>query len=154
MGNCRSAEARLSPSLHRHRRLSARLTRGPECTAFTSGRLELRSLSFFARSNIRRRKKHKQTKLLTQPGSPWSEVEGPPRSATQAPRAHTVSRRPRRGHAGGPRTSPTIVRRTRSHARSLWCDWSPHCPEAHKLSRRKLLVNCLHDLLRELLGAR
>jgi hypothetical protein len=42
----------------------------------------------------------------------------------------------------------------RSHARSLWSDWSPHCPEAHKLSRRELLMNDLHDLLRELLGAR
>jgi hypothetical protein len=40
------------------------------------------------------------------------------------------------------------------HAMSLLGDWSPHCPEAHKLSRRKLLMKDLYDLLRELLGAR
>ena len=39
------------------------------------------------------------------------EVEGPPRSANQAPRAHTFFPRPRRGHADRSRTSPTIVRR-------------------------------------------
>jgi hypothetical protein len=43
---------------------------------------------------------------------------------------------------------------TRSHARSLWGDWSPLCPEAHQFSRRELFVSDLHDLLRELLGAR
>src|SRR3979411_292119 len=35
-------------SLPNDRGASARLTRGPECTALTSGRLELRSLSFLA----------------------------------------------------------------------------------------------------------
>jgi len=39
------------------------------------------------------------------------EVEGPPRSASQAPRAHTVFPRPRRVTTYCSRTPPTIVRR-------------------------------------------
>jgi hypothetical protein len=38
------------------------------------------------------------------------EVEGPPRSAYQAPRAHTVFPRPRRVPTGRSRTPSTIVR--------------------------------------------
>jgi hypothetical protein len=38
------------------------------------------------------------------------EVEGPPRSADQAPRAHTVFQRPRRVTTNASRTPPTIVR--------------------------------------------
>jgi hypothetical protein len=38
------------------------------------------------------------------------EVEGPPRSAHQAPRAHTVFPRPRRVTTSRSRTPPTIVR--------------------------------------------
>ena len=41
---------------------------------------------------------------------PNGEVEGPPRSAHQAPRAHTVFPRPRRGTTDRSRTPPTIVR--------------------------------------------
>ncbi len=41
---------------------------------------------------------------------PSGEVEGPPRSANQAPRAHTVFPRRRRGTASRSRTPPTIVR--------------------------------------------
>jgi hypothetical protein len=44
----------------------------------------------------------------------------PPRSPAQAPRAHTVLPRRRHGHAGGSRTSPTIVRQ---HA----CGAAPFC---------------------------
>jgi hypothetical protein len=39
------------------------------------------------------------------------EVEGPPRSADQAPRAHTVFPRPRRVTNSHSRSPPTIVRR-------------------------------------------
>src|ERR1700741_814070 len=39
------------------------------------------------------------------------EVEGPPRSADQAPRAHTVFQRPRRVTTDRSRSPPTIVRR-------------------------------------------
>jgi len=38
------------------------------------------------------------------------EVEGPPRSPDQAPRAHTVFPRPRRVSTDRSRTPPTIVR--------------------------------------------
>src|ERR1700747_3582876 len=38
------------------------------------------------------------------------EVEGPRRSAHQAPRAPTFFQRPRRGHTNRSRTPPTIVR--------------------------------------------
>ena len=38
------------------------------------------------------------------------KVEGPPRSADQAPQAHTVFLRPRRGHAGRSRCPPRILR--------------------------------------------
>jgi hypothetical protein len=41
---------------------------------------------------------------------PNGEVERPPRSADQAPRAHTVFARPRRDHTGRSRSPPTIVR--------------------------------------------
>jgi hypothetical protein len=37
------------------------------------------------------------------------EVEGPPSSATEAPRAHNVFQRPRRAHTRRSRTPPTIV---------------------------------------------
>ena len=41
--------------------------------------------------------------------SPNGEVEGPPTSATQAPRAHTVFPRPRRVTTSRSRSPPTIV---------------------------------------------
>ena len=46
--------------------------------------------------------------------TPNGEVEGPPRSAHQAPRAHTFFPRPRRVTTHRSRTPPTIVRRTLS----------------------------------------
>src|SRR5262245_28521310 len=50
----------------------------------------------------------KMTTEITKP--PNGEVEGPPRSAQQAPRAHTVVPRSRRGDTGRSRSPPTIVR--------------------------------------------
>jgi len=49
---------------------------------------------------------------ITAPPARWSngEVEGPPRSADQAPRAHTVSQRPRCVTTHRSRPPPTIVR--------------------------------------------
>ena len=44
------------------------------------------------------------------------EVEGPDDHARQAPRAHTVPRRPRRQTPHASRPPPTIVRRHRSHS--------------------------------------
>jgi hypothetical protein len=41
---------------------------------------------------------------------PNGEVEGPPRSANQVPRAHSFLQRPRRTTAGTSRPPPTIVR--------------------------------------------
>src|ERR1700730_12092057 len=43
------------------------------------------------------------------------EVEGPPRSARQVPRAHTVLPRPRRVTTHRSRTPPTIVRGRQPH---------------------------------------
>src|SRR5947207_4576305 len=47
--------------------------------------------------------------------APNGEVEGPDDHAGQAPRAHTVFRRPRRQTAHASRTPPTIVRRRHLH---------------------------------------
>ena len=54
---------------------------------------------------------------------PNGEVEGPPGIARQAPRAHTVFRRPRRITTGRSRSPPTIVR----------------CRPAHSHARRQLV---------------
>src|ERR1700723_2424601 len=56
-------------SLPNDRGASARLTRGPECMALTSGRLELRSLSFLAQQRAGKRNRN-QKNMLTQWGSP------------------------------------------------------------------------------------
>jgi hypothetical protein len=45
---------------------------------------------------------------------PSGEVDGPPRSANQAPRAHTILLRPGHNTTNRSRSPPTIVRR-RNH---------------------------------------
>jgi hypothetical protein len=56
-------------SLPNDRGASARLTRGPECMALTSGRLELRSLSFLAQQRAAKETGISKN-MLTQWGSP------------------------------------------------------------------------------------
>jgi len=62
------------------------------------------------------------------PNSPSNgEVEGPPRSANRAPRAHTVFPRPRRVTTDRSRTPPTIVR---SHPHNYHCARAAPVPQA------------------------
>jgi hypothetical protein len=56
------------------------------------------------------------------------EVEGPDDHAGQAPRAHTVFQRPRRGTTERSRSPPTIVRRLQGTVHAKY----PVCPRAYR----------------------
>jgi len=70
------------------------------------------------RASVKLQRKHKQPKRLRYAMglsmvAPNGEVEGPADHAGQAPRAHTVPKRPRRQTVHASRTPPTIVRHRR-----------------------------------------
>ena len=73
----------------------------------------------FSATNVRVKEPNGGVGLSKAPSN--GEVKGPPRSAHQAPRAHTFLPRPRRVATHRSRTPPTIVRAPGHHS-----ERSPH----------------------------
>src|SRR5215469_4482644 len=70
---------------------------------------------------------------------PNGEVEGPPRSAHQAPRVHTLFQRPRR-HYRLSRSPPTIVRRMAHADASVTAT-----PKPRVLHKRRTTSSCARE---------